>query len=91
MLGIPTGLYGYYSGEHSKRVQNTFEFFKEFRSEEVLGKYQALIDRYNEKADYIKNLMVEHRDNVQERDKLVLSPFKRLSPRQMGLRNCPQF
>jgi len=85
ILGISAGLYGYYSGEHSKRVQNTFEFFKEFRTEGVLGKYQALIDRYNEKADFIKNLMVQHRENVQERDRLVLESIQALIAKADGL------
>lgn len=72
ILGIPIGLCGYYAAEHAKRVQNTFEFYKDFRSQAFQDKYQVLITLAEDKSDDIDRLMNQHRDNVPERDRLVL-------------------
>ena len=33
ILGIPAGLYGYFSAEHAKRVEKSFGLYDDFRSE----------------------------------------------------------
>ena len=72
ILGIPIGLSGYYAGEHTKRVQNTFEFYKDFRSQAFQEKYQSLINVAEIKDGEIDRIMTQFRDNVAERDRKVL-------------------
>lgn len=73
ILGIPSGLWGYFAGEHGKRVQNTFEFYKDFRSQAFQDKYQALVNAMEKKDEAIDRIMSDLRDNVAERDKQVLA------------------
>jgi hypothetical protein len=79
ILGIPIGLCGYYAGEHTKRVQNTFEFYKDFRSQAFQDKYQALINGAEKKDDEIDRIMTRLRDNVQERDQQVIAVITELA------------
>jgi hypothetical protein len=87
ILGIPSGLYGYFSGEHTKRVQNTFEFYKDFRSPGIQDKYQTMINRHDEKASTIANLMEQYRGNVPERDRQVLEVINEFVESGDGLKN----
>jgi hypothetical protein len=87
ILGIPVGLCGYYAAEHTKRVQNTFEFYKDFRSQAFQDKYQALIGAADEKAAVIDGVMVELRDNVTERDRKVLEVVAGFAESNNGVKN----
>ncbi len=90
ILGIPSGLYGYYAGEHAKRVQTTFEFYKDFRTDNFQKKYQAMTNRADAKADIIKGLMDKYRGNPEERDRQVLEAVKGLIATEDGLKNTSE-
>ena len=73
IVGIPAGLYGYYSNQHDKRVEKTFELYKAFRSTSLDDDWSLLIGRWNQKAAEAKNLL---RQNKQEEYKnLVIGLF----------------
>lgn len=56
ILGIPGGLYGFFSAEHAKRVEKTFEFYSEFRGEAFQKNWSYLIGKWNAQADEVKKL-----------------------------------
>jgi hypothetical protein len=87
ILGIPIGLCGYYAGEHAKRVQNTFEFYKDFRSQAFQDKYQALIGAADEKAAVIDGIMTEFRENAPDRDRKVLEVVTGFTESNNGVKN----
>jgi hypothetical protein len=68
-------------------VQNTFEFYKDFRSQNFQDKYQGLMTLADEKIDDIDRLMTQHRDNVPERDRLVLDVIKGYTEVNNGYKN----
>jgi hypothetical protein len=37
LIAIPAGLFGYFSGHHTKRVETTFELYKAFKSGDTQG------------------------------------------------------
>ncbi len=59
ILGIPIGLYGYYASQQANRVNRTFDFYKDFRSDGLQKDFSLLIVRWNEKSAqvdaFIKN------------------------------------
>jgi hypothetical protein len=57
ILAIVGGLYGYYSSQHDKRVEKTFEFYKTFRSDPLRKDWALLISRWNASADRAKPLL----------------------------------
>jgi len=59
IIGIPAGLYGYYAGERTKRVERTVEFYKDFRAEAFQKKWGLLTDRWNKKASEVNKLLDE--------------------------------
>ena len=87
ILGIPAGLCGYFAGEHTKRVQNTFEFYKDFRSQAFQEKYQTLINLAEKKDDEIDRIMTGLRDNVPERDRKVLGVIIEIAETGDGPKN----
>ena len=56
ILGIPSGLYGYFASAHAQRVDKTFAFYQDFRSTDFQTKYLLLMGRWNAKADQAAQL-----------------------------------
>jgi|HubBroStandDraft_2_1064218.scaffolds.fasta_scaffold373192_2 hypothetical protein len=55
ILGIPAGLYGYFSSQHASRVSRTFDFYKDFRGDP--GKdFKFLVAGWNARAEEEKSL-----------------------------------
>ena len=50
IIGIPAGLYAYYAGQHAKRVEATFEFYKTYRSDAFQAQWTVLTSRWNAQA-----------------------------------------
>jgi len=50
VIGIPAGLYGYFASQHDKRVETTFEFYKQFRADAFQQDWTLLITRWNANA-----------------------------------------
>jgi hypothetical protein len=59
IIGIPAGLYGYFSSQHDKRVEKTFEFYKTFRSAELEKNWSLLIGRWNNNAKEARALIAQ--------------------------------
>ena len=57
ILAIVGGLYGYFSSQHDKRVEKTFEFYKSFRTDPLRKDWALLISRWSESADKAKPLL----------------------------------
>ena len=57
IIGIPVGLYGYFSSQHKDRVGATFQFYKEFRSEQTQKDWSLLINRWNAKAQDARTIV----------------------------------
>jgi len=66
ICAIVGGLYGYFSSQHDKRVEKTFEFYKTFRTDPLRKDWALLISRWNESADKVKPLL-----DQQEYDELA--------------------
>jgi hypothetical protein len=49
IIGIPTGLYGYLSSIHAKKVERTYEYYRDFRSEAFQKDWILLLNRWNER------------------------------------------
>jgi hypothetical protein len=63
ILAIAGGLYGYFSSQHDKRVEKTFEFYKSFRTDPLRKDFALLISRWNEAADKAKPLLDQEKDD----------------------------
>jgi len=57
ILGIPVGLYGYFSAHHASRVDRTFEFYNDFRTAALQKDLNLLVGAWNAKADDEKKLL----------------------------------
>jgi hypothetical protein len=57
ILGIPAGLYGYFSAQHDKRSEVTFQLYKTFRDEPLRRDLNLLMSRWNLKRDQIVELL----------------------------------
>lgn len=62
IVGIPAGLYGYFAGQHVKRVEKTFDFYKSFRSDPVQKQFGLLVARWNAASDKLKTLTDQNND-----------------------------
>jgi hypothetical protein len=60
ILGIPVGLYGYYSTQAANRVDRAFEFYKDFRGDALQKDFSLLVDNWNSHADDVTNLLRGH-------------------------------
>jgi hypothetical protein len=49
ILGIPVGLYGYYSSQQASRVDRTFDFYKDFRGDTLQKDFSLLVEQWNAK------------------------------------------
>jgi len=61
IIGIPAGLYGYFSGQHDSRVEKTFEFYSNFRSGELEKDWSLLIGRWNDRAKEAQALVAQNK------------------------------
>jgi hypothetical protein len=59
ILGIPVGLYGYYSSQHASRVDRTFDFYKDFRGETLQKDFSLLVAQWNEKSAEVESLLAK--------------------------------
>jgi hypothetical protein len=50
ILGIPIALHGYYVSQQASRVDRTFDFYKDFRSDGLQKDFSLLVSRWNEKS-----------------------------------------
>jgi hypothetical protein len=67
IVGIPAGLYGYFAAEHARKVEKTFEFYKDFRGETFQKDLKLLIQRWNSKADEVNKLIAQgHEEGMRE-------------------------
>jgi hypothetical protein len=57
ILGIPIGLYGYYSSQQANRVNRTFDFYKDFRSDTLQKDFSLLVEQWNAKAADVQALL----------------------------------
>jgi hypothetical protein len=57
ILGIPIGLYGYYSSQQASRVDRTFDFYKDFRSDILQKDFSLLVEQWNAKAADVEALL----------------------------------
>ena len=57
ILGIPVGLYGYYSSQQANRVNRTFDFYKDFRSDTLQKDFSLLVEQWNAKAADVEALL----------------------------------
>ena len=57
IIGIPTGLYSYLSSLHDKKVERTYEYYRDFRSEAFQKEWVLLLTRWNEKASEVKQIL----------------------------------
>jgi hypothetical protein len=67
IIGIPAGLYGYYSNQHDKRVEKTFEFYRTFRSDSLQKDWSLLIGRWNTKAQEARTLVRQRNQEAFEK------------------------
>jgi hypothetical protein len=57
ICAIVGGLYGYFSSQHDKRVEKTFDFYKTFHTDPLQKDWALLITRWNDSADKVKPLL----------------------------------
>lgn len=57
IIGIPTGLYGYLSSIHAKKAERTYEYYRDFRSEAFQKDWILLLNRWNEKAGEVQQII----------------------------------
>jgi hypothetical protein len=60
IIGIPVGLYGYFSSQHDNRVHTAFDFYKSFKSDEMQKNWSLLIERWNAKAAEVDKLLTQN-------------------------------
>ncbi len=60
ILGIPVGLYGYYSSQLASRVDRTFDFYKDFRSDTLQKDFSFLVEQWNAKAADVEALLAKN-------------------------------
>jgi hypothetical protein len=63
ILGIPIGLYGYYSSQHASRVDRTFTFYTDFRSTTLQNDFNLLIANWNAKTAEAMQLLQKNDAN----------------------------
>lgn len=57
IFGIPVGLYGYYSSQQANRVNRTFDFYKDFRSDTLQKDFSLLVEQWNAKSAEVEALL----------------------------------
>jgi hypothetical protein len=80
IIGIPAGLYGYYSNQHDKRVEKTFEFYRTFRADSLQKDWSLLVGRWNAKAQEAQTLVRQGNQPAFEKFVILLVDDKEGAP-----------
>jgi hypothetical protein len=60
IIGIPAGLYGYFSSQHDKRVETAFAFYKSLKGDRIQKDWALLANRWNVKEDEVNKLLAQN-------------------------------
>jgi hypothetical protein len=60
IIGIPAGVYGYFSSQHDMRVETAFTLYKSLKDDRIQNEWSLLVDRWNAIAPEVTRLQSQH-------------------------------